>query len=300
MNLSTISSLLLISGGIVILVGVGLYLFQRFRPPPPDPGLVEQFVVEREQMPIPLLPSTLTPNPIPASPSVLAPTNIPTPSPTPYEPFVIEGIRYAEGAPIEMLFRVPPDGTVELPQFAVYDWHADIFDDPDFFKPGDKTAVSYQDNAGRVGVWAHSGGRQTAMYPLQNWLEKNYVENLDRSIESNFRASTILTGSDVDIIVAGQYVGFMRVAAAVRVPPMDVAELTRHVMDIVPYLADTYPAADFQFLENKQQVVFLYFCGLALEGEERNPDANKWTQARFVIALESSWNGRQYWTGEAQ
>ncbi len=111
MNLSTISSLLLISGGIVILVGVGLYLFQRFRPTPPDPGLVEQFVVEREQMPIPLLPSTLTPNPIPASPSVLAPTNIPTPSPTPYEPFVIEGIRYAEGAPIEMLPGWVFDGT---------------------------------------------------------------------------------------------------------------------------------------------------------------------------------------------
>lgn len=138
------------------------------------------------------------------------------------------------------------------------------------------------------------------MYPLQNWLEKNFVENLDNSLESTFRASTILTGSEVDIIVAGQYVGFMRVAAAVRVAPLEVPELLNHVMDIVPYLADKYPAADFQFLIDDQQVVFLYFCGLALEGEERNPIANKWTQARFVVALTSSWEGPQRWSGETQ
>lgn len=297
------SSLVLILGGIVILAGVGLGLYFRLRPSPSDPGLVEQFVVEREQMPIPLLPSTLTIDPIEASPTVLAPTSVPTPTPTPYEPYLIEGIRYDEGAPIEMLFRVPesPVGTpIELPQFKVYGWRTYTFDDPNFFKPGDRTAVSYMDNLGRVGIWAHSGGRQTTMYPLQNWLEKNFVEDLDANLESNLRASTILTGSEVDIIVAGQYVGFMRVAAAVRVPPLEVPELTEHIFDIVPYLADKYPAADFQFLENKQQVVFLYFCGLALDGEERNPDANKWTQARFVIALTSSWEGAQHWSGETQ
>jgi hypothetical protein len=300
MNFSTISSLLLILGGIVILAGVGLAFYQYLKPSPPDPGLVEQFVVEREQMPTPLLPSTLTPNPIPTSPTVLAPTNIPTPSPTPYEPYVIENIRYAGGAPIELDFHVqgPTPKLIELPQFIVHDWREDIFDDPNFFKPGDRTAVSYQDDAGRVGIWAHSGGRRTTMYPLQSYLEQSILPDTPDALES-FLLTGSLVGSDVDVIVAGQYVGFMRVAAAVRVPPLEVPELLDHVMDIIPFLAENHDT-HFQSLINNQQVVFLYFCGLALEGEERNPDANKWTQARFVIALTSSWEGPQYWTGETQ
>ena len=296
MNQSTISSLLLILGGIVILAGVGLALYQR-RPTPPDPGLVEQFVVEREQMPTPLLLSTLTPDPIEASPTVLAPTSVPTPTPTPFERYVIEGIRFSEGAPIAMNFHLPEDELIELPQFTVYSYLRDIFDDPDFFQPGDRTAVSYLDDFGRVGLWAHSGGRRTTMYPLQHWLEKNLTDH-PAPLES--QAVTLgLKGSDVDIIVANQYVGFMRVAAAVRIPPMEVPELTKHVLDIVPYLAENH-STDFQSLIGNQQVVFLYFCGLALEGEEVNPDTNKWTQARFVIALTSSWDGPQYWTGETQ
>lgn len=289
----TVSSLLLIVGGIVIVAGVGLRLYAILRPAPPDPGLVEQFVVERERMPTPVLASTTTPEPIPASPFVVAPTTEPTPTPEP-EPYVIEGIRFAEGAPIELRFHIPespvsPDKVIEIPQFTVYDWHPDIFINPDFFQPGDHTAVSYIDDGGRVALWAHSGGRQTTMYPIQHWLEANLLKDLDASLESSFRASAILIGSDVDIIVAGQYTGSMRVAAAVRVAPLEVPEMISHVGDLIPYLAATYPNADFQSVVNRQQVVYLYFCGLALDGEPINPEANKWTQARFVIALVSAW-----------
>jgi len=290
------SSVLLILGGIVILAGVGLRLYPLLRPAPPDPGLVEQFVVERQQMPTPILPSTFTPDPIPASPSVLAPASTPEPTPTPEpEPYVIEGIRFADGAPIQLRFHVPdsalsPGGLIETAQFNVYQWYPEIFADPDFFKPGHNEAVSYIDDAGRVGIWAHSGGTRTTMYPLQHWLEANLVNNLDPDIESGFRASTILAGADVDVVVAEQYSAFMHVAAAVRVPPTDVPELVTHVNDLIPYLAMTYPGADFQSVVGSQQVVYLYFCGLALGNEPTNPDANKWTQARFVVALVSTWD----------
>jgi hypothetical protein len=286
---STFSSLLIAVGGIVILAGVGLAWYQRVRPTPPDPGLVEQFVVEREQMPIPILASTFTPHPIPASPSVLAPTAVPTPTPTP-EPYVIEGIRYDRGAPIEFYFHVPPHDVVEIPQVTVQSYRAELFDDPNFFQPGDRVAISYLDDYGRVGLWIHSGGRQTAMYPLQKWLEQHVAPPTFGDDKVLLTDLELLKGYDVDVIVADQYTGFMQVAAAVRVPPMEVPELTTHVGDIIPYLAERYPASDFHLLEDNQQVLFLYFCGLAMEGEERNPEANKWTQARFVVALTTSWD----------
>lgn len=288
-----IPAILLIVGGIIILVGVGLGLYIRSRPPLPDPDLAEQFMLE-----IPLMEHiqadriygpTLSPDPIPAHPSVLAPGSMTIPIPIP-DPFVIDGTLFDSGNEIGLIFFVP-DGGIKIPQFTVDHWEPGIFDDPNYFKPGDKSVVSFMDEARRVGLWLHSGGYGTTMYPLQFWLE-NQIAVKQLSPSENEQKLSDLIGTNVDISVGDYDVGFMQVVAAVRVPPDEVETLAGHAMDMIPYIAETYPDAGFSNLVDKQQVVYLYFCGLALAGEEPNPDANKWTQARFVIALTSAWEGR--------
>jgi hypothetical protein len=262
----TIPPILFLIGGIVILIGVGLFAYQRIRPTPVDPELAAQFVVEREALPVPIIASTMTADPIPASPLVIAPANISTPTATP-EPFRIEGILFDQDAPVSLRFHVVEnpglDTPVVIPEFNVIGWYPDIFDDPDFFKPGDRIGVSHLDDEYRVGIWLHSGGSQTTMYPLQRWIEHE-VENMSHALSANIRASEALTGIPVDVFVAGWPAASMRVGASVRIAPMDVPEMVEHVSDLIPYLA-------------------------ALEGEEANPDANKWTQARFIIALTTAW-----------
>ena len=288
-----IPAILLIVGGIIILTGIGLGLYIRFRPPLPDPDLAEQFMLE-----IPLMEHiqadriygpTLSPDPILAHPSVLAPRSMNVPIPIP-DPFVIDDVLFDSGNEIGFIFFVP-EGGIKIPQFTVDHWEPGIFDDPNFFKPGDKSVVSFMDENRRVGLWLHSGGYGTTMYPLQFWLE-NQIGVKQLSPAENEQKLSDLIGTNVDISVGDYDMGFMRVVAATRVPPDEVETLAGHAMDMIPYIAETYPETGFSNLVDQQQVIYLYFCGLALAGEEPNPDANKWTQARFVIALTSAWEGR--------
>jgi hypothetical protein len=232
---------------------------------------------------------TMSSDPIPAHPSVLAPKSMTIPIPIP-DPFVIDNILFDSGNVIGLIFFVP-EGGIKIPQFTVNHWKPDIFDDSNFFNPGDKSVVSFMDEARRVGLWLHSGGYGTTMYPLQFWLENLIAVRQLSPAETEQKLSDLI-GTNVDVSVGVYDVGFMRVVAAVRVPPDEVEELATHPMDMIPYIAENYPETGFSNLVNKQQVVYLYFCGLALAGEEPNPDANKWTQARFVIALTSAWEGR--------
>lgn len=288
-----IPPVLLIVGGIIILAGIGLGLYLRSRPPLPDKALAEQFMLE-----IPLMEHiqadrihgpTLSPDPILAHPSVLAPRSMTAPIPIP-DPFVIDNTLFDAGNEIGLVFFVP-EGGIKIPQFTVNHWKPGIFDDPNYFEPGSKDVVSFMDEERRVGLWLHSGGYGTTMYPLQFWLE-NQIGIKQLSPSENDQKLIDLIGTNVDISVGDYDVGFMSVVAAVRVPPDEVEALAGHAMDMIPYIAETYPETGFSNLVDRQQVVYLYFCGLALAGEEPNPDANKWTQARFVIALTSAWEGR--------
>jgi len=71
--------------------------------------------------------------------------------------------------------------------------------------------------------------------------------------------------------------------AAVRVSAEGVEELSRHTMELVPYLAQTYPQSGFSDLS--EDALLIYFCGRAALDERTDPDAGYWTQTRYVIAL---------------
>ena len=53
------------------------------------------------------------------------------------------------------------------------------------------------------------------------------------------------------------------VVAAVRVPPSEVDEVSQHSMDLVPYLADTYPDSGFDKM-HPPGLVFFFLRGAAL------------------------------------
>lgn len=97
------------------------------------------------------------------------------------------------------------------------------------------------------------------------------------------RLNECLRGSQVSLDQQGQtYSG--EVAAAVRVPAVGVEELSKHTMDLVPYLAQTYPESGFADLD--EDTLLIYFCGRAALDELTDPNAGYWTQTRFVIAIE--------------
>jgi len=70
----------------------------------------------------------------------------------------------------------------------------------------------------------------------------------------------------------------------VRVPSEEVEELSRHTMDLVPYLAGAYPESGFAELD--PNALLIYFCGRAALDEITNTNADYWTQTRFIIAIE--------------
>jgi hypothetical protein len=74
-----------------------------------------------------------------------------------------------------------------------------------------------------------------------------------------------------------------QVSAAVRVPSGEVEELSQHTMDLVPYLAKAYPHSGFT--ELNPDALLIYFCGRAALDEITDPDADYWTQTRYVIAI---------------
>jgi len=97
------------------------------------------------------------------------------------------------------------------------------------------------------------------------------------------RLNECLRGNQVSLEQRGQtFRG--EVAAAVRVPAVGVEELSNHTMDLVPYLAQTYPQSGFADLD--EDALLIFFCGRAALDERTDPDAGYWTQTRYVIALE--------------
>jgi len=92
-----------------------------------------------------------------------------------------------------------------------------------------------------------------------------------------------LVGSVVRLQAGGK-TSLSRLTTAVRVPNPEVAELSEHVMDLVPYLANQYPDSGFD--ELKTPGLLFYLCGRRLVGETHDPNNFNFTQARIIIAME--------------
>ncbi len=179
----------------------------------------------------------------------------------------------------------PGDEQVEILPIEIMAWYPGIFEEGEF-GIGKDLAVAWE-HLGYTGLWIHSGWdfwqESSPATDLQYFLETNELNEVQplKSIEA--RMNQCLRGSTVEVYnqkssQQGQ------VTAAVRVPSAQVEELSHHTMDLVPYLASAYPQSGFA--ELNPNALLIYFCGRAALDEITDPDADYWTQTRFIIAIE--------------
>ncbi len=206
-----------------------------------------------------------------------------TPSPTP-EWMVYDGIDFRDKE-VDVLFTMRCDQeAVYFEPFRIIPYSSEIMGNGEFSNDLD-FSVAWE-HLGYYGLWVHSGlaydiGELTA-YPLQI--------NIEQDARGFFRTpdevSQYLESCVVDAEMRMRQedsVSVNTIVAAVRIPPSEIEEVSRHVMDLVPYLAETYPGSGFEKLS--QPGLLFYFCGQQLTGEMANPNYNKWTQARFIIGV---------------
>jgi hypothetical protein len=164
-------------------------------------------------------------------------------------------------------------------------WHPEVFEGEEF-GIGKNVAVAWE-HLGYAGLWIHSGwdfwAERSPATDLQYFIETDALNEVQPLQRIETRLNECLRGSQVSLDQQGQtYSG--EVAAAVRVPAVGVEELSKHTMDLVPYLAQTYPESGFADLD--EDTLLIYFCGRAALDELTDPNAGYWTQTRFVIAIE--------------
>ena len=164
-------------------------------------------------------------------------------------------------------------------------WHPAIFENGEF-GIGKNVAVAWE-HLDYEGLWIHSGwdfwSERSPATDLQYFIETDAVNEVQplETIES--RLNECLRGNQVSLEQQGQTYGG-EVVAAVRVPAVGVEELSKHTMDLVPYLAQAYPESGFADLD--EDALLIYFCGRAALDERTDPSAGYWTQTRYVIAIE--------------
>jgi hypothetical protein len=174
--------------------------------------------------------------------------------------------------------------TVYMANFQVVPYSPEVMASGEFMENLD-FSIAWE-HLGFYGLWVHSGlaygiGELTA-YPLQTYLEKD-ERGFFRSpstVEEHLQNCVI--NAEMHMLQENT-ISVSKVVAAVRVPPSEVEEVSRHTMDLVPYLAETYPDSGFDQMVPPGLV--FYFCGQQLTGEMANPNYGKWTQARFIIGF---------------
>lgn len=174
---------------------------------------------------------------------------------------------------------------INLMDFYVIPWYTGVFTDGSFSVGRGNHVVAWE-HLDYVGLWIHSGldwlSQPQTAFPLQDYLERDAVGRVYTTAESAEIAANCLLGSRVNIKI-GDNVRANRVSAVLRIPATGVDELSQHVMDMVPYLAEEYPGAGFEDLE--PGTMLLYFCGRQLQWENTDPNKHYWAQSRFVVAI---------------
>ena len=174
---------------------------------------------------------------------------------------------------------------VSIPPIQIIPWHAEVFDGEDF-GIGKNVAIAWE-HLGYEGLWIHSGwdfwSERSPATDLQYFLETDEVNEVQPLAWIESRLNECLRGNQVSLDQQGQTYA-AQVVAAIRVPSEGVEELSKHTMDLVPYLAQAYPQSGFSDLG--ENALLIFFCGRAALDERTDPDAGYWTQTRYVIALE--------------
>lgn len=187
---------------------------------------------------------------------------------------------------LSFAFETGCDGGEELaiPPVKIMPWHSDVFEGEEF-GIGKDVAVAWE-HLGYEGLWIHSGwdfwSERSPATDLQYFIETDAVNEVQPLEQIEGRLNSCLRGIQVKLGQQGQTAGGL-VAAVVRVPAVGVEELSKHTMDLVPYLAQTYPESGFADLD--EDALLLYFCGRAALDELTDPNAGYWTQTRYVIAI---------------
>ena len=180
--------------------------------------------------------------------------------------------------------RCPTDKKVDILPIDIIAWHPGVFEDGEF-GIGKDLAVAWE-HLGYEGLWIHSGWdfwlERSPATDLQYFLETNELNEVQPLKTLEAKLNECVLGSDVEVYTEG-LVRQGQVSAAVRIPSGQVEELSRHTMDLVPYLASAYPQSGFAELD--KSALLIYFCGRAALDEITNPDADYWTQTRYIIAI---------------
>ena len=183
--------------------------------------------------------------------------------------------------------RCPVGKKVDILPIDIIAWHPGVFEIGEF-GIGKDLAVAWE-HLGYEGLWIHSGWdfwlERSPATDLQYFLETNDLNEVQPLKSLEAKLNECLLGSDVEVYNEGS-VRQGQVMAAVRIPSGQVEELSRHTMDLAPYLASAYP--DSGFAELDPDALLIYFCGRAALDEITDPDADYWTQTRYIIAIAPS------------
>jgi len=218
---------------------------------------------------------TPTPSATPAPNRTPDPTRTaepgPTPTATPSE-WAFGQVDLANPERLQLAFLLP-GATIYTRAFEPQPYELGILA-WDGFGPGSGKGIAWADWRARLGLWLHSGP-DTTMTDLQAWLEADERAYILWPAEVNASLAAMV-GSRA-ILRQGDRQQWARVAAAVRVKPLDVAETQDHVDDLLEHLG---------LGEIEPPVLMLYFCGRQLQGERVPPFTPHWQTARFVIVLQ--------------
>lgn len=271
---------------LIVLLGLGLLLLATFWKVPQNPN----FNVAAEMQQIfkatttVINDSTQTPRTgyILTTPTQTTPeASIQTPTPV---WMAYDGIDFRDKEVEALITMQCNQDTVYIAPFRIVPFSSEVMDSEEFVENYD-FSIAWE-HLGFYGLWVHSGlaygiGELTA-YPLQTYLEKD-----ERGF---FRSPSTVKEHLQDCVIGAEMhllqektISISKVVAAVRVPPSEVDEVSRHPMDLVSYLADTYPDSGFDQMDPPG--LLFYFCGQQLTGEMANPNYGKWTQARFIIGF---------------
>lgn len=266
------------------LEGLGLHL--KPQEPPSD-----NFFYEESQKLARATQSAATPTPFQPEPNEEA---TPEPSPTPeaenYWKFAKIDFSNSK-EPIDMGFFIGSD-TILVPSFTPFVYYEGALEDG-AFSPEINSGMAYLDSSSRKVLNLHSGRRGPldaqgfTMWGMQRYLEEdpnNGVRRYPKTV--NEIISQSLIGSEV-VIRQGKISSLVKIAAALRVPPTQVAESQSHVYDISDWLGKTYPNSGFADLGNGKDTLVIKFCGRILSGERADESRPSYQQSRFFIALKS-------------
>ena len=278
------------SGLIAIILGLLVFRHnqpQVFLPPitleaPSDPFLVNTIFTPQPEP----APTATIPVEIPRSASKLRSTARPDPLPTATIPWMQFGDVNILDLPTVMTFQPAcKTAPITLPQFTVLPWTPGLLESG-AFNVGKKTVVAWE-HLGFTGYWIHSGvdwlGKPLAAFPLQDYLEKINTWKFRTPEEFNQHATDCVIGSAVTLKVGDQTLNG-KVTAVLRVPVTEMVAVSSHVMDLVPYLAKTYPESGFDKLQAPE--LLLYFCGRRLTTEREDPTIEYYAQSRIIVTID--------------